>query len=587
MPRLAVVSWSSALATTLALFNQPVMVIAPLIVGGLGLCRLTWCKYLPHESKRLASARSALSAYEPDLAIQTLSKKLPIEGTHYKLQRAILLSSAYRINDMLLEAHRTLTVVTESNLLSAEIAQLNLAWAQLYRQAGNPTEAALRLAQIDNTTASKDPACLLLKARIALEQDQPSVARALLETGLENATPSDLRVIFLNDIAAIDGIQGRFEAQLGHLRAARQLFRTAPSAQLTPVLHHNLAIALVKAGKTEEAQDVLREAWEVVNRQSLHQVLEVLNNHLHAAREAGDTGWKQAAYEEFDRQIDRLGQQTPRTQLALKVSQLRMRRNDGFPLTPENYIALVNQLLQELAEPSLVIPVTDCIAALYELRHDVECELKQTPGRGYATTLIAILRETSRQLQGHEHCIDTYLSAIPPKLTTHIETWYRYQVAADKAAVFLAPTAEDAKYAFGRLFRRLQEKAEWTAERNVSLLTVEAWLVLCDEYCTYHSQLPPWGQNNFRNDFAHIALLAFEQATREINTITNLRPHVPQLIGLAYYAIKLRNDAAMAEKWLLEIKALEPALDHYAIWLRDQYFQTVAICGANRQVAEP
>lgn len=54
------------------------------------------------------------------------------------------------------------------------------------------------------------------------------------------------------------------------------------------------------------------------------------------------------------------------------------------------------------------------------------------------------------------------------------------------------------------------------------------------------------------------------------------RQQVDQLIGLAYFNLRLRGDRAAAARWMGIVKMYEPSLGNYASWLRGHY---AYVCG--------
>ncbi|NCC34250.1 MAG: hypothetical protein EOM24_19900 [Chloroflexia bacterium] len=376
----------------------------------------------------------------------------------------------------------------------------------------------------------------------------------------------------LNNLAAVEGAHGRPAIQLERLQAARVAFQQAPRADLTTILHHNLAIALVRAGQSDAAREVLREAWAAGDSTNLRHMLEVLNNNLLAAREAGDASWKRAVYEEFDRQLTRLGPVSPREQLALDVSQLRMRRNDGIPFRPEPYAALFERLLRDLEQLPIGTPIGERIAALREIRHDLKRAIGTTPAAADVSRLAALLHRVTDCLLGHrEEAVDAYLETLPPTLIGPITSLRGHQTEMDKAAILLADGQEARIAAFARLFAHLREKAEWLTEQGSAREAIEAWIILCDEYVAYNEQQPEPERAAYRRAHRHLAEHALDQAASLLEQQSRLRDHADHMIGVAYFSLMLRDDEAAAAEWARKLAELMPALDHYASWLRAQY----------------
>lgn len=572
-PRYAVISVPSGLAGWAGLIGQKPVALVLVSVVLLGVTRLVWLKLLPHEQARLDQAGAALYAAQPNRAVTILQKPLRFSGAHYRVKRATVLARAYCQQGELNKAHEALSAFDQQHLRTDERLSLQIAWALLYLDAGNPVEARRRLDKVPEQECEASLECLLVKAELQLQSEHYPQARALLETGLDRCKDSAERVLLHNNLARIEGLQGRKDTQLRHLRAARTEFNNAARADLTDIVHHNLAIALVRDGQTEEAKAVLREAFAAGDPSDLPHVLSVLNNQLHTAREASDSGWVRDIYAEFDRQLKRLNPRTPREQLALDISKLRMVRNDAVPRSTEGYPALLQRLLDSLAGTSPAIPVSDRVAGLVEVRHDLKQEIRtaQQQNGTEAEQLFSLLQRATKQLLEHSTAIDTYLTSLSPKMIAPLTQWHRYRTDIDKARVEQADTPEALKTAFTRLFDHLREKAEWLTEQGTAQQAIEAWLIMCDEVLAYHDQLAPTAQPSWRQAYGALALHALEQATKQMEDQKHHRQQVDQLIGLAYFSLRLRADKLAAARWINIAHSYKPALEHYAAWLRDYY----------------
>lgn len=572
-PRYAVISVPSGLAGWAGLIGQKPVALVLMSVALLGVTRLVWFKLLPHERARLTQAETALHAAQPDRAASVLQKPLRFSGTHYRVKRAAILAQAYSQQGELNKAHEALSEFDQRHLRTDEHLSLQIAWALLYLDADNPVEAQRRLEKVPEPECEASLKCLLVKAELQLQGEHYAQARALLETGLDRCKDSAERVLLHNNLARIEGLQGRKDTQLRHLRAARTEFNNAARADLTDIVHHNLAIALVRDGQTEEAKAVLREAFAVGDPNDLPHVLSVLNNQLHAAREAGDPGWISDVYAEFDRQLKRLKPRTPREQLALDISQLRMVRNDAVPHSTEDYPGLLQRLLDNLAGSSPAIPISDRVAGLVEVRHDLKQEIRTAQQQNGVDIeqLFAMLQRAATQLLEHSTAIDTYLTSLSPKMIAPLTQWHRYRTDIDKARVEQADTPEALKTAFIRLFDHLREKAEWLTEQGTAQRAIEAWLIICDEVLAYHDELAPTAQPGWRREYGVLAVHALEQATKQMEEQKHHRQQVDQLIGLAYFSLRLRADKLTAERWINIAHSYKPAIEHYAAWLRDYH----------------
>lgn len=565
------VSLPLGLAGVLGLAGLGLAALLPLAISVMGFSRLVWLKRLPHEKARLVDARQALADAAPGRAIDILQTPLRLAGTTYEVDRATLLSNAHVLEGRFMEAHQALNAVNERHLLPDERLRLECAWAELFFEAGNPAEARRHIEAVKPGDCKADIACLLLKAHIALEREQFDEARALLEHGLDRCQERTHRIYLLNNLASLEYQRRRPSYQLRYLQAAIAEFRRAPRADLVDIVHHNLAIALVRAGHPVEAKSVLHEAWEVSDNSDLDHAIKVLNNHLEAAREAGDAEWKREVHEEYARQIKRLSPRTPSERLALEVSLLRARRNDGIPLESGDYAGLIARLLATVGASQPGIPAAACVAALVNIRHDLAQELNTASPQTDIQPLVALYNAAAKQLLDHRATIDAYLSELSPKLIGPLDSWLCYRNDADKAQIQLADHPAALHKAYIQLFSHLRENAEWAMERGTLWQAADKWLIICDEYTAYHDELPVEFQHSWREDYGQLAAHALNQATALLKTSNDHIHHVNLLIGMAYFNLRLRNDKRAAEHWIRIVDGCDLALDQYAGWLREHY----------------
>lgn len=578
-PRYAAITLPPFLAGFGFIAGEWSVALALLAIMACGGLRLTWLKLLPHERRRLERAATAMHSAQPARAVDILQVNLFFTGTHYQLKRVTLLSDAYCRQGKFIEAHAALTSFKQKHLQKDEELHFQLAWVRLFLEADNPVEARRRLGGIAEQKCTADFDCLLVQAELELQAENFSEARILFESGLDHYQGPDERILLHNNLARLELLQARTDAQLRHLQAARREFKRAPRADLINVIHHNLAIALVRNGQPEEAKIVFAEAREQIDRDDLQQVLDLLNNHLLAAREAGDKEWIQDVYAEFDRQLERLQPNTEQEQLALDISVLRMRRNDSVGRNPEEHTLRIERLLDKLKSASPAVPIIDRLHGLSELRADLQYEIENQLQQGSHPTkqLVELMERASRQLLEHRSTIDIRMSSLSPLLIGPLMSCHRFRTDADKAQIQLAENPKQLQAAFSRMFNHLRDKAEWLAEQGTAAQTIEAWLVLCDELVAYHDQLPPEVQLSWQQQHNSLAQHALEQATRHMNMLKQKRLVVDLMIGIAYFQLRLRSDSNAAAYWIDIVHSCKPSLYQYAVWLREQY---AYVCGA-------
>jgi tetratricopeptide (TPR) repeat protein len=569
-PRFAIISWAIALFSVFAAFGVVWVAGSFLMLAFLGCTRLVLFRLLPHEKVSLKKAEFALANAEPDKAISILRSPPFFIGIYYQLKCAILLSSAYCEEGQFLKAYDILSTMNERNLLSSEVVELRLAWIRLYIAAENIEEAGRRLQRVTDCGANLMD-CLLLKGIVAFRQKKIDEARRYFEQGLDSNPAPLMKMQLLINLANVEGEQGRSSAQLDRLKAARFIFHDLTQANLTSVLHHNLAISFARNNQPDKAREILREAWTAGSQDNLRHVLEVLNNFLLTARELSDIDLKRQVYEEFERQLKRLGPLSKRECFLLDISQLRMRRNDEIFLKNSNYVVLIERLLNSYGLLPAATPAGERIAGLKEIFYDLKIELELTSNVEKVAVLIKLLRHVADLLLKNKNIVDVTLCALPPTLIGPVTIWRNFQVDMDKAEILLAEKAVVADDAIKRLFKHLQEKAEWLTEEGDCSTAINAWIVVCDQYISYHDQTPQHARPDLRKKYLPLAEHALEQAVKILENQPHYRHHVDHLIGVAFFTLLLHRDKKSAARWVKELQNLHPAMDQYASWLRNHY----------------
>ncbi|CAM5784914.1 hypothetical protein CCAE64S_01458 [Castellaniella caeni] len=548
----------------------PLWALPPLVFSILGVIRLSWFRLFPYERKQLDRAIRALQDQNPKHAKEILETRLWIAGYHYKFLRDRLLSKTLRELGQFVEAHAVLAAVNEAALSPDEQRLLHCSWSQLFVDAGNLTEARRQLQNVEAAERLREPECLLVETQILQGLEQFREARVLLQSGLDRVREPCLRASLLNNLANIESLQGFAERHLLWLQAAQREFHKCPHSAATVQIHHNLAIALVRAGQIEGAKSVLDEAWNAGSGNNIQHVLSVLNTMLMAAREANNQDWKRDIYTKFDQSLRKFKNFTPAEQLALDVTEIRMRRNDGFPLPFATLLERSAKILKLLQEHQASICVTDRASAMQELRHQLELVAKQTYSEHDKGAALDVVRRIARASLKDRAELNKLLCDLSPKLILPVDQCYGFLSNMDKGEILLARTPQEALPVIGRLISRLKERAGWLEGEQAELPALEAQLTLCDEYVTYRDQLPPEPRDQLVRTYRPAAKHALHEALTALSSRSGGR-FTSQFIGAAYYALKINQDQTTAKRLIDQVDNSGAALDHFALWLRDQY----------------
>src|SRR5690554_4223347 len=326
-----------ALATWPAVAAVPLLAFNPLLGSlslGLSLSVVGRIRFrLPQEERWLRQATREIEAAEWDAAIGRLRRPPRLCGMLAWIEGQRLLSIAYLEKGDALLAWQTLNQVDDRDLLAGERQKLIVTRACLYHEVGNLRDFLACVDSLPEKLDSADHRHVMVKGLAHQQRGDFEAAREYLERGLELAQTPRQRQQLYNNLAVLAGLQGYRHEQLRLLQAAMRYFKEDPTASMAAVIPHNLAFALLHDDQPEAAREVMREAWQLSDQANKQQVLEILNTSMLLAREACDEAWKGEVYEHYERLLARLPGLTAAEQTALDVSQLRMARNDGVPLS--------------------------------------------------------------------------------------------------------------------------------------------------------------------------------------------------------------------------------------------------------------
>lgn len=569
-PRFALASWS-LLSIFPGLAFHPVIGLAAIAISLLGVARISL--RLPNEVIWIKEGERKLEALEWQAAISHLRQ--PPRGCGMKawIEAQRLLSIAYLEAGEALLAWKALNGVDRQDLLDGERARILIARAWLYHEEGNIRDFLACVDELPKRSSDSDIDLSILKGVAFQCRSDFTSARQTLERALEKAhRPKDRQKIY-NNLAVIAGVQDYRQEQLRLMNSAMNSLRETPNAGMLVVISENLAFATLQQKGARAARGVMREAWELADPNNKQQVLEILNTSLALARQANDKSWKAEVYEHYHRLLAALPSLSAPECVALKVSMLRMGRNDGIPQCDLGYIDFVCALLDELK----CLKQADSVAALTAAYHDVGFELSEAyvaGAYGEARVLHSLLYQIGDELLSRRDIIDAYLNVMPPTLVKLRQSWLSYSHLLAKISLMKCLDKGDSypDDGFGALFLSLKEMASLYQEKLADAEAIEAWLVFVDEYMSYHQQMPyrQW-RELLEKAWEEEAKEALENSGRLLEKQPYFHGLEDKIIGMAYFEWMLNRDKEKSRYWAQRFQATGASLHHYAAWLREHY----------------
>jgi len=539
--------------------NAPGIALIALLATIL-LAFATWASavlILPHENKWLKRTERLINECSFEEAEHTLKAPPRFIGFATRMRRLEMIVRLKIETGKLTEAYAILANAERGALLPEERISVRLRKANVLFHAGNHASFRKELGALDSMVPDSGPQrfcySLLKSHQHELEGNYAS-AKMLLEDAMELEPLPKYVAVALNNLARLEDAQGNDTNAQSYYERGWQILRANPLPLLYPIVAHNLLLKYARKGNAEKALKLLDEYRSAISTGNTEQYLQYLNDQLHLARQLGNRPLLLDDYERAERDLKpRLDK---RQRLALTVSGLRMRLNDGIGFAEHLNEAL--NLFDEYQD----LPPSDRFQILSELVTVIEqgrSELNgwdfREPAQRTIAALVAMEEEVAAQLRN-----------IPPALPSVRDTWYGHKLRLHKLKIQLA-APRVSHSAVEEMFRLLCERRQVWADKGNPEGEIKALIVLCDEYVAYARQL----NRQFAEDYRSIA----EQALADAGKILESQwPHPAMhqyALGIAYFYWQIANDRESAALWVYRFESLKLNVTHYAKWLREYY----------------
>lgn len=557
---LVVASVFAAIATVIGLgdlapnpgFKTVVLLLASAAIVGLWVSAAV---VLPHERRWIKHAKEMIEDCDFEEAERSLSSPPPFIGFAARIKRLeTLVYLKMEIGD-LVAAYAGLLDTEQKTLLPDERFSLQQVRAFLMLKAGNYEAFGKVLGELPSEIPKSGSLRFrdaLLKSHVHELKGQFSEAKTLLEEASEIAPEPKLVAVAFNNLARLEDMQGNDTNAQSYYERAWQVLRANPMPKLYPVVGHNLLIKYGRNNAVEKALNLLGEYRQLVSPGNTQQTLQFLNDQVHLARQLGNRSMLMDSYEDF-KQI--LTQQVDKHQrLALMVSELRMRFNDGLPFSDQLNATVT--LLGEIKD----LKAEDRFQALRELLG----VLKQCDARSDGKDFGDVQKRLIADLLAMEKEIDIQLRDTPPVLPIIRDVWYGHKLEICKLKIGLS-APKLARSDFTKMFDLLRQRQRVWADKCNPTGELDALIVICDEFVACAGPLGP----QFASDFEPMAQQALKEAAQ---VLERYWPHPSvhrHALGVAYFCWRLANDRDGAERWLVRFDELGHSLTHYAKWFRE------------------
>lgn len=556
--------WNTVTAGYLSLGMStllPENVSQPLVVTGFLLIGLTlWANAtakLPNEERWLRRVRKLLDGMCWEMVEEQLSAPpwLPSFATRIAHQELLIRLKTETGGHQV--AYEMVLATEREVLLEKEQQSIQLAKASLLFRAGNYMAFREVLSRLATDKLEYRPhrfAYLQNKSRLCEFDGDYRLAKRSIEQALEISESTAQRAAAYNDLARLEDMTGIVTNAISYYEQAWILLQEEPVPRLFSIIVHNLLIKYAQTDEASKALALLDRYHDFVDLKNAEQLLQLLNDQTHLARQLGNRELLLDAYKRSEELQLRLGDSQ---RFALTVSELRMRLADEVDF-PEYFARAFAQL------PIQKLSIDERIKALDAFWVACKQGITILPDKQLDEALTQIIKE----MESFEGVIDDRLRTIPHALPAQRDYWLGRKLEIVKLRIFRAGPAVPQIYV-NQLFELMQGRVRIWADMGNAEQEIGALLVFCDEYVAYGNGLG----TAFQNDYRDAAQSAIAQAEVLIEKEWP-RPTAHQYsLGVAYFLWKIAANKDKATKWLVRFEGVNTSLRHNMGWLRRNYIE--------------
>ncbi|WP_200256859.1 tetratricopeptide repeat protein [Halorhodospira neutriphila] len=555
------IAWPVLLAGPLAIWKPAASGVG--IISLYNLARLHWL--WPNEKIWLERANDLSAAGSFERALAHLSQPPLVYGYTAQVQAEFYKVSIYLASGRQHKAQKHLCAINTAALLLTERDKFETLFAYFYLQTGDFSNFLSAISDWSDSDIKEDSQKVILKSLALQEQGCFEKARGYLRQRIDRTQDPDQLWRLYNNLANLEEILGRNAHQRDHLEAAWHYWCVKPVPLGISQVAHNLAIRYVREGNIKRAHEVTSGVFQRIDSENLQQILKWYNLCVEVARESGDRARLSNLHFDFEDRAARL-KLTPPERIMLGVTGLRMWLNDGVPLSTNDFVERIEELLGEIDR----LAFEDQIPALAEIAHVIQQIWKRfLDFKEGVSVLTPLLNRCDAMFIDREGMIDAHLQTLSPSLVFERRRWLKYRNHSYKIRICQSEDYPD--HALKGIFKNLRESAELCEEHQVTVQGMHDWLTICDEFVAYHTQIPAEWKTRLEQEYRNLA----EHALDKAEALLEARPHpygVEEImLGVADFALQLHEDTTRARYWLRFFKSTNVSAWQYAEWLRERY----------------
>lgn len=511
---------------------------------------------LPHERHWLKQAQRLFYDNELGKAERKLMSPPWLAGFATRIKGQVALARVRMCKGDFFGAYSVGQALEHEALLPEEQFPVRLAHARLMSMAGNHAAFRKMMRQLegDSSQQKKHVSYLLLQSSLHALDGEYAQAKAVLEEAIGIAADDpQMTTAAYNDLARLEDVQGNDTIALNYYEKAWSILRENPVPLLFPIVGHNLLIKFGRNGEAEKALAVLNVYRSMVRPGNVEQVIQLLNDQTHLARQLGNRALLLDAYGRAERELLPLLDEHQR--FAQASSELRMRLNDEICFVEHlRKTARGLDRLDNLAVVERFNFLSEMIAVIHQYWQQTGVLEFRAVEQRAVNAFLALEPEIEAKLRDSQ-----------PALPLDRDAWCRRLLEVIKFRLGQA-APEQQPDMVGRLFQLLEERRRLFADKGNIEAELDMLVTICDEYVAYTNQL------GGRIVTTHGA--AAKRTLIDAHTLLEQRWPYPGLqrfaLELAYFCWKIDGDRDGARQWLERFETWKLAPAHYTWWMRER-----------------
>lgn len=481
--------------------------------------------------------------------------------------KAVLYNSQFEA----VKAYNLLQKILKMPLLPYERVEIEIELMKLLYNYGNIKAAKNKLNELQNKKLSLEHQviCTIKQAELYLLDAEYQKSKDILEEKLLN------QEISLNDKIALLHSLGVVETHLKNYDTAITLYRQAWNeikksknilGQAERTIE-NLTFTYTKLGKKLEAHSFIDELEKLIDKNDVNHIIIFSNIKLNIARQTGDRQALLDNYKDAEKNI--LPKISGEIQFFYIVSTLRMHWNDGVDFAKA--FKNIKKAFFEVKDLTSIKRMN----AIKEVLGTVKQALRKNPENRECFIFYNWL---ILELERLEPEIDKLLEDTPVVLPSSKRVLISFKIEIIKNKI--AYMSLDINL-FESLFNLLKEQVSlWQGMQN-PMEYLHELMIIIDDYIAYKEQFQLANTdetksdfiNEFESKFLPLVTSSLNEAEKILEGKENNIYYLDKLIGFSYfyYCLNIRKD--LAKKYIYTFDESKQSIEHYAIWLREQYKQ--------------